>query len=660
MIIDYMKMCNIGVYKGIHCLDLKPESRDKRITLIGGVNGAGKTTLLNALQIGLFGINHAYFKSKHYYHEKLVQMISRGQSNAYIELEFRIFDRGEEIRYRVIRTFGIKQEESIHVYVDNVVQKFISKNWNEQVEKFFPSRLKNLFIFDGEMLSSYSSKESIQRLNENALKILFGLDSITQIQKDLVYYERKKRQSVVSDDASDMIELLDKSIEKHKSRIREIRRNKASIQSNKIDKLQLELNEIEHEYRTAGGVFFDNREEILDRVREISEDTKNLEKNLIDEAGKVLPLVLITGLLQRTLDQAQKEKQDEHSISREKIFKERDNSTLSYLENLSISLKDLTKLRTHLKADYKNVNLKDVDSPLDIDYRTVENLQKITEVEVGKSQTRAKVLVREMMDQRRKLKLAEDERDSVPEEENISELLAKRNSIQNKLNKYSRKLTELEKEISDSCKIKEALIIERTERLKRKTEIEHQNEDTKRILKHVPVVLESLRRIQTKLTTEGINEVMNEMTDCLKNLSHGTFPIDRVEIDENNFLLNLYTTENKLFDIDMLSAGQRQIVCLAIMWAFKKLSGSLMPIVLDTPFSRLDATHRNNLLDRYLTNVSHQVIILSTDKEIDRPCWEVIRDMIARTYTLKYNKETQSTSVVPGYFSCEESDNGRA
>ena len=85
-----------------------------------------------------------------------------------------------------------------------------------------------------------------------------------------------------------------------------------------------------------------------------------------------------------------------------------------------------------------------------------------------------------------------------------------------------------------------------------------------------------------------------------------------------------------------------------------------MPIVLDTPFSRLDAAHRTNLLDRYLTNVSHQVIILSTDKEIDRPCWEVLRDLIARTYTLEFNKETQSTSVVQGYFSFEDSENGRA
>ena len=71
----------------------------------------------------------------------------------------------------------------------------------------------------------------------------------------------------------------------------------------------------------------------------------------------------------------------------------------------------------------------------------------------------------------------------------------------------------------------------------------------------------------------------------------------------------------------------------------------------DTPLARLDRDHRSLLAERYFPHASHQVIILSTDSEIDAQFVPMLGDSITRMYELKFDSASQSTRVEEGYFS---------
>jgi len=81
-----------------------------------------------------------------------------------------------------------------------------------------------------------------------------------------------------------------------------------------------------------------------------------------------------------------------------------------------------------------------------------------------------------------------------------------------------------------------------------------------------------------------------------------------------------------------------------------KASGSNLPVVIDTPLGRLDSKHRKHLIERYFPAASHQVILLSTDEEIDAENLAVMGNKVGRYYLLDFDDESRKSKVRKGYF----------
>lgn len=106
----------------------------------------------------------------------------------------------------------------------------------------------------------------------------------------------------------------------------------------------------------------------------------------------------------------------------------------------------------------------------------------------------------------------------------------------------------------------------------------------------------------------------------------------------------------KKIDLSRLSKGERQIFILSLYWAIIELSGQNIPFIIDTPYARIDANHRKEISEKFFPNISKQVIILSTDEEINEEYYKIIKPYIAKEYLLVNEENQNRTSVENRYF----------
>ena len=89
---------------------------------------------------------------------------------------------------------------------------------------------------------------------------------------------------------------------------------------------------------------------------------------------------------------------------------------------------------------------------------------------------------------------------------------------------------------------------------------------------------------------------------------------------------------------------------ISLLWALAICSKKKLPVIIDTPLSRLDSAHRVALIETYFPQASEQTIILSTDQEIDEKYYEIMKDNVGAEYTLNYSDSTKATTIHNGYF----------
>ncbi|WP_336919391.1 hypothetical protein, partial [Altererythrobacter lauratis] len=92
----------------------------------------------------------------------------------------------------------------------------------------------------------------------------------------------------------------------------------------------------------------------------------------------------------------------------------------------------------------------------------------------------------------------------------------------------------------------------------------------------------------------------------------------------------------------VLTGDTEQVVALSLIDGLNRTGRAIGPVVMDTPFGRLDPKHRDNVL-RYLPTVTSQFVLLVHGGEI-RPDTDLasIKSRIGAAYTIEEVSETQS------------------
>lgn len=174
-------------------------------------------------------------------------------------------------------------------------------------------------------------------------------------------------------------------------------------------------------------------------------------------------------------------------------------------------------------------------------------------------------------------------------------------------------------------------------------------EDSDRLVHHSARARATLTAFKQEVVSYHVHRLERFILGGLSALLRKSDLVTNVSIDPKTFAIELRDAEWAVLAPEQLSAGERQLLAVALLWALAKASGQAAPTVIDTPLGRLDSQHRSRLIERYFPFAGNQVILLSTDEEIDAALYTRLAPSISRSFTISYDPELGGSVVSEGY-----------
>lgn len=662
MILDAITLKDFGIFGGEQEAALAPLDARKPIILFGGMNGGGKTTFLDAIQLALYGSKaRCSGRGKLAYRDYLREMIHRGVDHtvgASIELRFRRAVDGEMHYYRLTRSWREKMkgiEETVEVTCDAEPDPLLSEHWDEYIEGYIPSGIAHLFFFDAEQIKDLAEGDHAAEILGTAIHTLLGLDLVDRLDTDLIALSRRKRAAGQTTEEAEKAQVAQAELDRIQNLLDEAKQEQG-ILCNESDRIAKELASCEEKFRQEGGELYLLRSDLDAERASLLKEISAEENALRELAASAAPLLLIPALLDDAEKQSRRESKARKSAVLVAALEERDAEILTILKRNKIPPQQVGLIEQLFKSD-RNERTNPVSEPIIIDggdhlpteLRHVRNtiLPELTATIAQKLET--------INTQQERLTRCDLQLARVPTEDAIAK-------VQSELTRLRKRLQEKRAELAlqeDKARVLARQHEDANRKIERELglEIDTQvdREHTARVLKHSAKVRQTLAKFRLAVIRKHAERLERLVLESFTHLLRKRALVTGLKIDPATFRLELTGGDGKPLPFDRLSAGERQLLATSLLWGLAKASGRPLPTIIDTPLGRLDSSHRLHLLERYFPVASHQVILLSTDEEVDETSLARLKPHIGRTYTLEFDEKKQSTVIKPGYFWNHES-----
>lgn len=669
MLFKKLILDNYKIYYGQQVLDFTiPQSQDspyrKNLILVGGLNGAGKTTILNAINYSLFGRQGM---TQEEYEDSFTSAINDrafDEGARECSLELTLEDDKEEISINVTWSFDSKKKlinENRSVFVQSPNSNGTretytsSEEYLDFINRRIPFDVAPFFIFDGEKIQELVEKQD-QKLMKNSIQKIVSLE----VYKSLVYDLGKLQESLErklstkkSDKAlSDYLKQIDESNQKI-----EDTNNKLKIINQDIEKTEADKQATDQLRRKK---LIQNTASSIAIERKISEyDTqlKNINNQLENFAKEGLSSLLLSSSIKALKNTLQQEKiYIEKKAQNEALVKAKFSPFETFIgEILSISFKP--ELTSEQKAQLHNQG-KEIWARLN--RITQQPLEEKTVLHDISPKDRERILsysknnltdVKKLIDDKNQIeKLLSNTKKSLenaPDPVDTKEEDAKLVELQTKLGELllrKKQLLNIRKKHSD-------LVEHNRNKANRLRSEQKENSEAEKQYNYICKIKETAAAFVEEMTDLKANQIRTEFESILEKLARKDQDFDEVEFDQDDFMIRIYNDKGVEIKLKDRSAGEKQIIALSFIWALTKTAGLSLPFVIDTPLGRLDSIHRNHIIRHYFNALSDQVIILSTDTEVNHDYIDFVKNYMVRGYELTYDKHTKSTSIKEGYFS---------
>ncbi|MEV5847701.1 DNA sulfur modification protein DndD [Streptomyces sp. NPDC051985] len=645
---------DFGAYQGRQSLDLRVKPK-RPIVLIGGLNGCGKTTLLDAIQLVLYGPRaRCSGRGNRSYDTYLRESINRAadpQRGAELRLEFSITVEGRPRTYEVARTWfarGKQVRESLAVIVDGKYDDTISETWAEHVEEILPLEVASLFFFDGEKVEQLADPERAADVIEAAVQSLLGVRAVEQLRTDLLALQRRQRLSQEDQGILDQIhDLKDKS----QAAAQEVSDQSQLLAhaTSHLDVAQAQLAKIERNFERAGGRLYEERRGLETAKESTAERLAQTQKDLRGLAEGPLPLLLLREQLAALAEQAVREQEATEARQVIGVLERRDAWLVDQLPD-GVPAADRTALKRKLTADRKKrAAATELDLDLSLPPDLPQKLSALNEV-LETDAARAAELLRTADKTARELQQAERQLAAVPDKQQIKTLIEDRQQASEAVI-VARAAVEHHSALVSEVRSRHERLeadLERARQKRVRTFV--REEELQRVITYADKARTTLDRFGEALLRKHISSLEVAVLRSFQTLMRKSGLIKDLRIDTDKFTLALTNRDEEPIDPARLSAGERQLLAISLLWGLAKVAGNRLPTVIDTPLGRLDSRHREHLVDRYFPHAGRQVLLLSTDEEIDEHLLQRLRPSIAHSYVLVHDDTTFTTRVAEGYW----------
>jgi DNA sulfur modification protein DndD len=638
-----------------------PFGEDGRsIFLVGGMNGAGKTSIMEAINYCLYGA-----KPDEIYRSINRREKAKGNASVAFELVMEMDDQSELIIKRSWSA-GANADpkprdlsERLVVVRDGKRVSVQSQDiWQDFIRATIPPGITQFFFFDGEKIQEIAADDHSEVRLKSSLEAALGIQYITRLATDIQYIKQEERKGFVEISDEDL-EFKQSELKREKSKLARKQQERESL-SEELQNFKTQLEEAKTRFEATFQIAPESREATREMEKKrilASNRLSQVESEIKSLCEKAVPFGIAGRLFADLRKQIDAERESasgqaikEHAAALAKrivrVVEEPEpiySETLGpeKMEELERRIFRLLREGDASQETQRLLNLSDRDAA-----RVLNRLETIEGSDV--------FLIPPLLEEKRELEtqirtlegVSQARTLTATERELFEQLQAEMESCSMQIGRKTEQLRLAEEDILTLEKKINDIELE-IEKLFEKHNVSKDRAD---FIQECDAIASVLNQFIVRLRKNKVHMLQEKTFEMYRLLSSRSGLIKDITIDDKSYEVRITDRNGHEIRKSGLSAGEKEVFAVSLLWGLAQTSQVKLPIIIDTPLSRLDSTHRDNIVNNYFPNAGDQVIILSTDTEIDKDYYRTLKPRLSGAASLEFDQRQELTTFREGYF----------
>ena len=617
-----LKVENFKRFKGEHTLPLHGEGP---ITVIAAENGVGKTTVLDAFYLALHGEKGMKQRKQDPSFDFAAWLKNAYSSTAswddgFGKIGVRLEMDTSEGAVAIDRQYWLEQastdvSEETHLYIDGQLLRLEAGEQRLQtirswIEALFPPAITQRFLIDGEQLGTLDVKHLGQHMKEGLDDVL-GQGTLHRLKYHLNGVKRKTIAALAPADERESLETL---LEERETREDDIRVHNDQIrdfaaQLGELDRQRSELRkQLEMSSEEAGSALGKLRIAFAESNSRLAQARKEAMEWLVSDA----PFLLHAQQL------------DLDAIDHRKAVETLRNATIQE-QVLSVLEATLDEVKPKLEKAIKQriqqtaeAGLSQTHSNLPSAFRflTADSLEAFTlkhAVHVGEKKPIIEGFFERAVDSLNAHRTNTTNLNQASQQAGLGEIADRLEAVSAEIGRVESNIAQLRTSLA-SMEYQQNHDDGRIDALRASTSSDSKQQ---RLIDFIDTIQPVLQDYAERRRDQMAQPLSNAFEEGFELLSRKAKRLKHIGVNPENYHVEIGMAgfSGNWLERD-LSATEKQHVGLSLLYALRRQAQTALPVVVDTPTSRMDKRHKGYSVTKFYPQLSHQVIVLATSDDL--------------------------------------------